>query len=79
MGNWHSCDTTHCWAGWITHLAGEAGKQLEKTTDTAFAAQLILRESSEHKVGVNFFYVDGPTALAEMKRLAELEQATIAA
>ena len=28
MSAWHTCDTTHCRAGWVVHLAGEAGKAL---------------------------------------------------
>ena len=28
MGQWHSCETTHCRAGWAIHLTGEAGKVL---------------------------------------------------
>ena len=37
MGNWHQdghCGTTHCRAGWVTHLAGEAGKELEDQIGT---------------------------------------------
>lgn len=29
MSTWHTCETTHCRAGWVVHLAGEAGKALE--------------------------------------------------
>ena len=29
MGTWHTCETTHCIAGWAVHLAGDEGKALE--------------------------------------------------
>jgi len=29
MGSVHQCQTTHCRAGWVVHLAGEAGYALE--------------------------------------------------
>src|SRR5689334_12019206 len=32
MKAWHSCDTTHCRAGWVIHLAGKAGYELEQRT-----------------------------------------------
>ncbi len=41
MKDWHTCETTHCRAGWIVHLAGERGKALEEATSTAHAARAI--------------------------------------
>ena len=73
MGNWHTCDTTHCRAGWVTTLAGKEGKELEDKTDTAFAAMLIYRESSPVRVGLHQFYVNNEAAMADMKRGAEVE------
>ncbi len=29
MNTWHTCETTHCIAGWAVHLAGDEGKALE--------------------------------------------------
>ena len=29
MNDWHTCETTHCRAGWVVTLAGQAGKELE--------------------------------------------------
>jgi len=46
MGEWHTCSTTHCWAGWITTLAGDKGKTLEDKTSTLFAAMMIYKESN---------------------------------
>lgn len=73
MGSWHSCETTHCRAGWVTHLAGEAGKALETFHNTELAAMLIYRESSPIKVEPWKFYVTGDEALADMKRCADEE------
>lgn len=75
MGAWHTCDTTHCRAGWVVHLAGEAGRALEKFHDTPLAAQLIYRESSPLKVSPPCFYETNEMAMADMKRLAEEEAA----
>jgi len=41
MGAWHTCDTTHCRAGWVTMIAGKEGKELEEKTSTQFAAMQI--------------------------------------
>ena len=80
MGNWHSCDTTHCRAGWAVHLAGEAGRALEAFHDTPLAAYLIYKASSPVKVSFPRFYENNDTALADMKRCAEEEaQGTLVA
>jgi hypothetical protein len=71
MCSWHSCETTHCRAGWVTTLAGEAGKKLEAFYGTPHAAFLIYRESDPHMKSHPDFYCDDETALADMKRLAE--------
>jgi hypothetical protein len=74
MGNWHSCNTTHCRGGWTVHLAGEAGYALGRFHGTALAAQLIYRESG-YSINPCRFYDGNETALADMKRLAEEEAA----
>lgn len=38
MDQWHSCETTHCRDGWVIHLAGAKGYELEKRTSPVFAA-----------------------------------------
>lgn len=73
MGDWHSCETTHCRAGWVVHLAGAAGYELEKATSTHFAALMIYKKSSEIKVHERMFYVNSDESIADMKRCAELE------
>jgi len=73
MDSWHTCDTTHCRAGWVTVLAGAAGKKLEQATTTAFAAMQIYKASSPIRVSPVRFYEDNKTALADIQRCAEEE------
>ena len=70
MGSWHSCETTHCRAGWVVHLAGKEGYALERFHDTLLAAQLIYRESG-YPIAPARFFDSNEDALADMKRLAE--------
>lgn len=66
MGNWH-CGTTHCRAGWVVTLAGEAGEKLEFMTSTSFAARLIYRKSSPYfEVGIADFRRSNAQALADI-------------
>jgi hypothetical protein len=41
MSDWHSCDTTHCRAGWAIHLAGKPGYELEAKLGPHQAGRLI--------------------------------------
>jgi hypothetical protein len=77
MGDWHTCDTTHCRAGWVVYLAGEAGRILEKKTSTLFAALQIYHKSSEIKVSPTRFFESNQFALADMKSCAENESQTV--
>jgi len=70
MGTWHKCEKTHCRAGWIVTLAGEAGRRLERFHNTELAAMLIYYESGYH-INPARFYDNNDRALADMKRLAE--------
>ncbi len=79
MGDWHTCETTHCRAGWVVHLAGEKGRALEVHTTTAFAAQMIYNESSTIPVFPPRFYESNEVALADMRRCAKLEKSAAAA
>ena len=54
-------------------VAGEAGKKLESFHNTELAAMLIYRESSPHRVSAARFYDGDEEALADMKKMAELE------
>ena len=70
MGNWHTCESTHCRGGWVVTLAGEAGRKLEAFHGTLLAAQLIYRESG-YPFNPCRFFDSNEDALADMKRLAE--------
>jgi hypothetical protein len=74
MSEWHTCDTTHCRAGWVVTLAGEAGKALEEFHDTPLAASLIYAASSPLKVSMQRFFDSNEKAMEDMKRLAEKEK-----
>ncbi|MGI4873162.1 MAG: hypothetical protein ACRYFX_18535 [Janthinobacterium lividum] len=74
MSDWHTCETTHCRAGWVEHLAGEAGKKLADQTSTLFAAMQIYHKSSPTiPVPPTRFFVDNIRAMEDMQRCAELE------
>ncbi len=77
MRDWHTCDTTHCRAGWVVALAGESGKKLEDATSTLFAAmQIYLASDPDNPISPVRFYESNELALADMKRLAELQATT---
>ena len=76
MGDWHTCDTTHCRAGWVTHLAGDAGEELEDTMGTAMAAKMIYAKSSKIPVYLMEFYVSNEEAMESIKKCAKLERET---
>lgn len=70
MGRVHTCETTHCRAGHVVHLAGDAGYALEKKTSPLFAAMQIYKASGYEISPVRFFD-SNEDALADMQRLAE--------
>jgi hypothetical protein len=77
MGSWH-CGTAHCRAGWVVTLAGEAGKELENKVGTPSAAVAIYLASDKNRFTESGeklpnFYCENSEALADMKRLADLE------
>jgi len=74
MRDWHTCDTTHCRAGWVVTLAGEEGKKLEAKTSTSFAAMMIYKASSEIRVYPPRFYETNEVAMSDIERCAELEK-----
>lgn len=72
MGDWHQpCGTVHCWAGWVTTLAGPAGARLEHMLGTDAAASLIYAASGSHPVP-NWYMRDDDEALELMKERAGL-------
>jgi hypothetical protein len=71
MSDWHTCGTTHCRAGWVVHLAGEAGYALERFHNTALAAQLIYDASdTTRRISPVRFYETNEVAMADIRRLA---------
>jgi uncharacterized protein YjbI with pentapeptide repeats len=75
MGHWHTCETTHCRAGWVVALAGEGGRALEWAYGTPAAAALIYMASDPKLERVPDFYCSNQEALDDMRRLAEAEAA----
>ena len=50
MARWHTCETSHCRAGWAIHLAGDAGYALEERLGPSAAGALIYAASGSHPV-----------------------------
>jgi hypothetical protein len=69
MGAWHTCDTTHCRAGWAIVLAGEAGRALEARLGPAVAGTLIYL-ASRPGVPPPDFYRTTDAALADLRACA---------
>ena len=42
MGDWHTCETTHCIAGWAIHNEGSVGYILEKAVGSPMAGLMLL-------------------------------------
>jgi len=70
MNTWHTCDTTHCWAGWIVNLSGVDGKKLEQSTSTEFAAMQIFKESNGYAISPVNFYLSNSEAMEKIKEFA---------
>ncbi|QEE24493.1 pentapeptide repeat-containing protein [Rhodanobacter glycinis] len=75
MSQWHTCETTHCRAGWVIALAGEGGRALEFACGTPTAAAMIYVASDPDLKRIPDFYCGNDAALDDMRRLAEAEQA----
>ena len=62
MDTWHTCETTHCIAGWAIHLAGDEGKALEEKHGSYIAGLSLLGpEAAAH------FYDDHEAATAWLR------------
>jgi uncharacterized protein YjbI with pentapeptide repeats len=46
MQTWHTCETTHCLAGWAITLSGHAGRVLETAVGPATAGALLIPRAS---------------------------------
>ena len=71
MSNWHTCETTHCMAGWAIHLAGDAGEALEAEHGPQRAGALIYRVSTGR---APHFFASNERALADLKERVRLQQ-----
>lgn len=67
MTRWHTCQTTHCYAGWIVDLAGEAGYATETQVGPEFAAMMIHHKSTGGYIDPAIFYGD-PDAVFDFLR-----------
>ena len=59
MGDWHTCETTHCIAGWAVHQAGPAGYLLEQIMGPHGAGAVLLGDDA-----AKHFYDDADQARA---------------
>ena len=75
MSNWHTCDTTHCRAGWVVALAGDGGRALEYLLGTSAAASIIYMASDPGLEKIPDFYCGNQDAMDDMKRLSDAESA----
>jgi len=69
MQDWHTCETTHCRAGWAIHLAGEKGYALEDRVGPGVAGALIYAASRPDQPIPDFCATDDH-ALADLRRCA---------
>jgi hypothetical protein len=72
MGRWHTCENTHCRAGWAVALAGPEGRALEQFYDTPLAAMMIYDASDPTiRISPARFFETNTVALEDMRKLAE--------
>lgn len=64
VNDWHTCETTHCRAGWAVVLAGADGKALEEKYGTAVAGALIYNASTGR---IPNFYASNEDTVADMR------------
>jgi hypothetical protein len=67
MSRWHSCQTTHCRAGWAITLAGDAGKALEEKYGPHHAGRMLYIASTGR---VPHFFADNAGAMEDMRACA---------
>ena len=78
MREWHTCETTHCRAGWAIALTGEDGKKLERRHGPSGAGALIYAASRPGKT-VPDFYCNDEAAMADIRACAAAQIAASAA
>jgi len=74
MKKWHTCETTHCRAGWAVHLAGSAGKTLEDKVGSNVAGALIYMASDPNLEKVPDWFASDYEAMADIKKMAGVAQ-----
>jgi hypothetical protein len=67
MSTWHTCETTHCRAGWAITLAGKPGAELERRYGPQRAGAMIYRASTGR---VPHFFATDDRALADIRERA---------
>jgi hypothetical protein len=70
MSAWHTCETTHCRAGWAITLAGKRGKKLEENFGPQVAGTLIYLASTGR---VPDFFASDADAMCSIRRAATKE------
>jgi hypothetical protein len=75
MDTWHTCDSTHCRAGWAVMLAGDAGRALENKVGTSVAAALIYNASRPGHPVPDWFASNEET-MADIQKWAKLDPIT---
>ncbi len=76
MSTWHTCETTHCRAGWAVHLAGKDGYALEQQHGPQRAGAMIYRAS----VGrVPHFFASYDRAMADLREQAAIQSGSVEA
>lgn len=72
MGKWHTCENTHCRAGWVVTLAGAEGKALEAFFNTSLAAMKIYDASCPgFRINPARFFDENDAALEDIRKCAE--------
>lgn len=77
MSMWHTCQTTHCRAGWAITLAGDAGRVLEWAIGASAAGALIYARSYP-ELPVPNFHASNTDAMADIESRASLVKGGVA-
>ena len=75
MASWHTCETTHCRAGWAVQLAGKEGFDLEKKLGSTAAAGALIYHRSTGRIPD--FYASDDDALADIVACAADQGASV--
>ena len=76
MRDWHTCETTHCRAGWAIHLAGESGRVMEGLLGSSTAGALLYARAYP-EMKIPDFTASNEDALADIKARAALADKTL--